>query len=175
MTIQKSLQLFDLVNRNFKNEADARSFVTEIDELISSSFREEAAELPTRLDLDVVKTELLKEIAATNKEIIVINKEISAINKETAQLRIDLIKEIAITNKEMVQLRADLTLEIALVKADLTKQIETTRTDLTKQIESNRADLTKMINDTKIELIKWSFSFWITIVLLIIGTFFLKR
>ena len=157
MTIQKSLQLFDLVNRNFKSESDARLFVTEIDELISSSFREEASDLPTRQDLDFVKTELLKEIAATNKEI-------SSINKETAQLRIDLMKEIAMTNKETTQLRADLTLEIALVKADLSKQID-----------SNRADLTKQIDSSKIELIKSIFSFWITIVLLIIGGFFLKK
>jgi len=128
MTIQKSLQLFDLVNRNFKSESDARLFVTEIDELISSSFKEEASDLPTRQDLDVVKTELLKEIAA--------------MNKETTQLRIDLVKEIAANNKETIQLRAD---------------------------------LTKQIDSSKIELIKWMFSFWITIVFLIIGAFIMKK
>jgi len=128
MTIQKSLQLFDLVNSNFKSESDARLFVTEIDELISSSFKEEAADLPTRQDLDVVKTELLKKIAA--------------INKETTQLRIDLVKEIAANNKETIQLRAD---------------------------------LTKQIDSSKVELIKWIFSFWITIVLLIIGAFIMKK
>ena len=121
MTSQQSLQLFDIVKRNFKTESDSMLFVTEIDALIASSFKEESTELSTKKDLDVVKTELLKEIA--------------------------------LINKETVQLRADLTKEIVLVKADLTKQID-----------SNKYDL-----------IKWMFSFWITIILLFIGTYLLKK
>jgi len=65
--------------------------VTEIDALISSSFKDEATELSTKKDLDLVKTELLKDIAL--------------INKETVQLRVDLTKEI-------VLVRSDLTKEI---------------------------------------------------------------
>ena len=110
MTSQQSLQLFDIVKRNFKTESDSRLFVTEIDALIASSFKEESTELSTKKDLDVVKTELLKEIA--------------------------------LINKETVQLRAD----------------------LTKQIDSNKYDL-----------IKWMFSFWITIILLFVGTYLLKK
>ena len=121
MTSQQSLQLFDIVKRNFKTESDSMLFVTEIDALIASSFKEESTELSTKKDLDVVKTELLKEIA--------------------------------LINKETVQLRADLTKEIVLVKADLTKQID-----------SNKYDL-----------IKWMFSFWITIILLFVGTYLLKK
>ena len=110
MTSQQSLQLFDIVKRNFKTESDSMLFVTEIDALIASSFKEESTELSTKKDLDVVKTELLKEIA--------------------------------LINKETVQLRAD----------------------LTKQIDSNKYDL-----------IKWMFSFWITIILLFVGTYLLKK
>ena len=121
MTSQQSLQLFDIVKRNFKTESDSMLFVTEIDALIASSFKEESTELTTKKDLDVVKTELLKEIA--------------------------------LINKETVQLRADLTKEIVLVKADLTKQID-----------SNKYDL-----------IKWMFSFRITIILLFVGTYLLKK
>ena len=110
MTSQQSLQLFDIVKRNFKTESDSMLFVTEIDALIASSFKEESTELTTKKDLDVVKTELLKEIA--------------------------------LINKETVQLRAD----------------------LTKQIDSNKYDL-----------IKWMFSFWITIILLFVGTYLLKK
>ena len=36
MTSEQSLQLFDIVNRNFKSETDARLFVTEIDAVISA-------------------------------------------------------------------------------------------------------------------------------------------
>ncbi len=121
MTSQQSLQLFDIVKRNFKTESDSMLFVTEIDALIASNFKEESTELSTKKDLDVVKTELLKEIA--------------------------------LINKETVQLRADLTKEIVLVKVDLTKQID-----------SNKYDL-----------IKWMFSFWITIILLFVGTYLLKK
>ena len=121
MTSQQSLQLFDIVNRNFKSEADARLFVTEIDTLISSCLKDEASNLVTQKDLDVAKTELLKEIAATNKEIV-------------------------------------------LVKADLTKQMDTNKAELTKQMDAN-----------KYELIKWMFSFWVTLILLLVGAFFMKK
>ena len=153
MTSQQSLQLFDIVNRNFKTESDARLFVTEIDSLISSSFKDEATDLASRQDLFVVKTELLKEIAD-------IKKEISSINKETALIRIDLVKEIAQSKTEFMR-------EIAITN----KEIATTN----KEIVILKADLTKQIDASKIELIKWTFSFWITIVMLIIGAFFLRK
>jgi len=110
MTSQQSLQLFEIVKRNFKTESDSMLFVTEIDALIASSFKEESSELSTKKDSEVLKTELLKEIAL--------------INKETVQLR---------------------------------------------------ADLTKQIDSSKYDLIKWMFSFWITIVLLFVGTYLLKK
>ena len=153
MTSQQSLQLFDIVNRNFKTESDARLFVTEIDSLISSSFKDEATDLASRQDLFVVKNELLKEIAD-------IKKEISSINKETALIRIDLVKEIAQSKTEFMR-------EIAITN----KEIATTN----KEIVILKADLTKQIDASKIELIKWTFSFWITIVMLIIGAFFLRK
>ncbi len=60
MTSQQSLQLFDIVNRNFKSEADARMFVTEIDTLITAQSKEETKELATKKDLDLVKYDLIK-------------------------------------------------------------------------------------------------------------------
>ena len=60
MTSQQSLQLFDIVNRNFKSEADARMFVTEIDTLITAQSKEETKELATKKDLDQVKYDLIK-------------------------------------------------------------------------------------------------------------------
>ena len=60
MTSQQSLQLFDIVNRNFKSEADARQFVTEIDALITAQSKEETKELATKKDLDLVKYDLIK-------------------------------------------------------------------------------------------------------------------
>ncbi len=60
ITSQQSLQLFDIVNRNFKSESDARLFVTEIDAVISAQSREDTKELATRKDLDLVKYDLLK-------------------------------------------------------------------------------------------------------------------
>ena len=172
MTIQQSLQLFDIVNRNFKTESDARLFVTEIDALISSSFKDEATDLPTRQDLDIVKNELLKEIAA--------------INKETAQLRIDLVKEIAQSRadfmKESTQTKSDLMKEIAQFKIEISKELAITnkeiiilKGDIAKDNAILRADLSKQIESSKIELIKWTFSFWITIVMLIVGAFFLRK
>lgn len=60
MTSQQSLQLFDIVNRNFKSEADARMFVTEIDTLITAQSKKETKELATKKDLDLVKYDLIK-------------------------------------------------------------------------------------------------------------------
>ena len=161
MTSQQSLQLFDIVNRNFKTETDARLFVTEIDNLISSSFKDDSIDLPTRQDLDIVKTELLKEIAA--------------INKETAQIRIDLVKEIAQSKadlmKEIVQSKTDMAKELAITN----KEIVILKGEIAKENAILKADLTKQITSSKIELIKWTFSFWITIVLLIVGAFFMRK
>ena len=81
--------MFEIVKRNFKTESDSMLFVTEIDALIASSFKEESSELSTKKDLDVVKTELLKEIAM--------------INKETVQLRADLTKEIVLVKADMMK------------------------------------------------------------------------
>ena len=135
MTIQKSLQLFDILNRNFKSESDARLFVTEIDTLISSSFKDEATVQ--------LKFDLIKEIALS---------------------RTDFMKELAITNREIVILKGEIIKENAILKADLTKQIYRNKIVLITKIDGN-----------KIELIKWIFSFWITIVLLIVSAFFLKK
>ncbi len=154
MTSQQSLQLFDIVKRNFKTEADSRLFVTEIDALISSSFKDEATELSTKKVLDLVKTELLKDIAL--------------INKETVQLRVDLTKEMALVS-------SNLTKEIALVSSNLTKEMALVRSDFTKEIALVRYDLTKQIDASKIELIKWTFSFWVTLLLFLIGSFFLRK
>jgi len=65
----------------------------------------------------------------------------------------ELSKEIALINKETVQLRAD----------------------LSKQIDLNKADLIKQMDTNKYDLIKWTFSFWVTIILLIVGGFFLRK
>ena len=154
MTSQQSLQLFDIVKRNFKTEADSRLFVTEIDALISSSFKDEANELSTHKNLNMVKTELLKEIAL--------------INKETAQLKVDLTKEITLVS-------SNLTKEIALVKSNLTIEIAKLSSNLTKEIALVRYDLTKQNDASKIELIKWMFSFWVTLLLFLVGSFFLKK
>jgi len=60
MTSQQCLQLFDIVNRNLKSEADARMFVNEIDTLITAQSKEETKELATKKDLDLVKYDLIK-------------------------------------------------------------------------------------------------------------------
>jgi len=62
-----------------------------------------------------------------------------------------------------------------IVKSELTKQIDITRADLTKQIDLNKADLIKQMDTNKYDLIKWTFSFWVTIKLLIVGGFFLRK
>jgi hypothetical protein len=51
MTADTIFKLFEIVNRNFKSEADARAFVTEMDKLVSESTKEEARQLATKEDL----------------------------------------------------------------------------------------------------------------------------
>ena len=51
MTSEQSLKLFEIVNRNFKNPEDARSFVNEIDKLVTERAKEEARQLATKEDL----------------------------------------------------------------------------------------------------------------------------
>ena len=60
MTSEQSLQLFDIVNRNFKSEADARQFVKEIDVLITERTKEEARQSASKEDLANTKLELVR-------------------------------------------------------------------------------------------------------------------
>ncbi len=51
MTAEQSLKLFEIVNRHFKNEEDARLFVLELDNLITERTKEEAKQSTTKEDL----------------------------------------------------------------------------------------------------------------------------
>jgi hypothetical protein len=60
MTADQSLKLFEIVNKYFKNDADARSFVSEIDKLVTERSKEEARQSATRDDLSNTKIDLIK-------------------------------------------------------------------------------------------------------------------
>lgn len=60
MTSEQSLKLFDIVNRNFKSEADARQFVKEIDALTTERTKEEARQSASKEDLANTKLELVR-------------------------------------------------------------------------------------------------------------------
>lgn len=60
MTADQSLKLFEIVNRHFKNEEDARAFVSEIDKLVSERSKEEARHSATKEDLIAAKIDLIK-------------------------------------------------------------------------------------------------------------------
>ena len=60
MTFEQNLKLFDIVNRNFKSEADARQFVKEIDALTTERTKEEARQSASKEDLANTKLELVR-------------------------------------------------------------------------------------------------------------------
>lgn len=60
MTAEESLKLFEIVNRHFKNEEDARAFVSEIDKLVTERSKEEARYSATKEDLSAAKIDLIK-------------------------------------------------------------------------------------------------------------------
>ena len=60
MTADQSLKLFEIVNRHFKNEEDARAFVSEIDKLVTERSKEEARYSATKEDLSAAKIDLIK-------------------------------------------------------------------------------------------------------------------
>ncbi len=60
MTADQSLKPFEIVNRHSKNDEDTKTFVTEIDKLVSERTKEEARFSTTKEDLHTAKLDLIK-------------------------------------------------------------------------------------------------------------------
>ncbi len=62
MTAEQSLKLFEIVNRHFKNEEDARAFVSEIDKLVTERSKEETRYSATKEDVSAAKIDLKMDV-----------------------------------------------------------------------------------------------------------------
>ncbi|MDR0792492.1 MAG: hypothetical protein LBE82_04225 [Chitinophagaceae bacterium] len=60
MTVSQSLNLYNISLRYFKNEADAKSFVSEIEVIIDNKFDNKKDTLATKTDLADLKAEIIK-------------------------------------------------------------------------------------------------------------------
>ena len=64
MTATQSLNLYNLSLRYFKNEADAKAFVEEIETVVDNKFENKKEVLATKLDLAEVKVDIIKWVFA---------------------------------------------------------------------------------------------------------------
>lgn len=66
MTASQSLKLYELLNKNFKNEADAKALVNEIEAVIENRFNMERDRLATKEDLAKTETKIILWIVGFN-------------------------------------------------------------------------------------------------------------
>ena len=59
ISASQSLKIYELLNRNFKNEEDAKSLVTEIEAVIEGRFQMERDRLATKEDLAKMETRIV--------------------------------------------------------------------------------------------------------------------
>jgi argonaute-like protein implicated in RNA metabolism and viral defense len=58
MTVSQSLNLYNISLRYFKNEADAKSFVSEIEIILDDKFESKKDTLATKIDLADIRAEM---------------------------------------------------------------------------------------------------------------------
>jgi len=116
----------------------------------------------TKSDIKEIELKLTKEIEETRKEIkeieLKLSKEIEQTRKEIKEVELKLSKEIEQTRKEIKEIEGKLQKEIKEVDAKLQKEI--------KEVELK---LSKEIQEIKSNLLKWSFTFWISQISVILG------
>ena len=60
ITSSQSFEIYEILNRYFKNEKDAKALVKEIESVIDTRFQGERDRLATKEDVANVKSEILK-------------------------------------------------------------------------------------------------------------------
>ena len=64
ITATQSFKIFELLNKHFKNEQDAKLLVAEIENTIETRFQSEKDHLATREDVVNVKVEIIRWVFA---------------------------------------------------------------------------------------------------------------
>ena len=72
MTAAQSLQIFEILNKHFKNENESKIVVQEIEQIIETKINSKTEVLATKLDLADVKTNLSEVKADILKWLIVL-------------------------------------------------------------------------------------------------------
>lgn len=73
MTASQTLNLYNLTLRYFKNEADAKAFVSEVESVVDDKFENKKNELSSKADISTLKDEINRldiRIADTKAELI---------------------------------------------------------------------------------------------------------
>jgi hypothetical protein len=60
MTVTQSFKIYEILHKHFKNDADAKTVVQEIEEIIDNKFEKEKNNLSTKEDISLLKQDLLK-------------------------------------------------------------------------------------------------------------------
>ncbi|MHB8259746.1 MAG: hypothetical protein ACYDCN_03635 [Bacteroidia bacterium] len=84
ITAAQSFKIYELLNKHFKNEQDAKALVTEIESVIDAKYEEKKADFITGADKDklltkadalamfATKEDLVKEISPVKAELLVV-------------------------------------------------------------------------------------------------------
>jgi hypothetical protein len=62
MTVTQSFKIYEVLHKHFKNEADAKTVVQEIEEIIDNKFEQEKNSLSTKEDILKLQLEIEKRL-----------------------------------------------------------------------------------------------------------------
>ena len=63
VTASQAVKMYELLNKYFKNNEDAKAVVASIEDIVDNKFNSERDRLATKLDLSLVKEDLKNDIA----------------------------------------------------------------------------------------------------------------
>ena len=63
VTASQAVKMYELLNKYFKNNEDAKAMVASIEDIVDNKFINERDRLATKLDLSLVKEDLKNDIA----------------------------------------------------------------------------------------------------------------
>ncbi|THU32427.1 hypothetical protein FAM09_26915 [Niastella caeni] len=63
VTASQAVKMYELLNKHFKNNEDAKAMVASIEDIVDNKFNSERDRLATKMDLALVKEDLKNDIA----------------------------------------------------------------------------------------------------------------
>jgi len=144
-------ETFEILKEHFGPEK-AYKIIEYIDSRIPKDIATQRDIYELKLEIEKLRSEVLTQIEKLRSEV----------KTETEKIQANLSTEIE-------KLRSEAQTETEKIQANLRKEIEKLRSEQHIDIEKIRADLKVDIEKVRSDVLKWSFGFWVTQIILLLG------